>query len=302
MLINPGFAGQPIIGGILQKPIYVPKVGDILVHNSSTNEDKTVPYDEWLQLEDSWDITGIYGITTYEEEDASDGSFVIMSNGTTLIIDPDDYSKVSDNWEKVDMILKGYVDLGLPSGTLWATKNVGAIDPFTRGQYFSWGNLEGYVASYNEGDYSGEIVGYSFIQSNYELTNGYQLSGSIPIENDAAADIMGGEWKIPTDTQFQELFDNCTITWVTKNGVPGKLFTSNNNEKTLFLINNGYGNATTLEYPKFDASYWTSTEDELDTSKAYATAFGTSILSSLNTVHPEEKRFGFGIRPVKVSV
>ena len=285
-----------------QKPIYVPKVGDILVHNSSTNEDKTVPYDEWLQLEDSWDITGIYGITTYEEEDASDGSFVIMSNGTTLIIDPDDYSKVSDNWEKVDMILKGYVDLGLPSGTLWATKNVGAIDPFTRGQYFSWGNLEGYVASYNEGDYSGEIVGYSFIQSNYELTNGYQLSGSIPIENDAAADIMGGEWKIPTDTQFQELFDNCTITWVTKNGVPGKLFTSNINGKTLFLINNGYGNATTLEYPKFDASYWTSTEDELDTSKAYATAFGTSILSSLNTVHPEEKRFGFGIRPVKVSV
>lgn len=285
-----------------QKPIYVPKVGDILVHNSFTNEDKTVPYDEWLQIEDSWDITGIYGITTYEEEDASDGSFVIMSNGTTLIIDPDDYSKVSDNWEKVDMILTGYVDLGLPSGTLWATKNVGAIDPFTRGQYFSWGNLEGYVASYNEGDYSGEIVGYSFIQSNYELTSGYQLSGNIPVENDAAADIMGGEWRIPTDTQFQELFGNCTITWVTKNGVPGKLFTSNINGKTLFLINNGYGNANTLEYPKFDASYWTSTEDELDTSKAYATAFGTSILDNLNTVHSEEKRFGFGIRPVKVSV
>ena len=285
-----------------QKPIYVPKVGDILVHNSSTNEDKTVPYDEWLQLEDSWDITGIYGITTYEEEDASDGSFVIMSNGTTLIIDPDDYSKVSDNWEKVDMILKGYVDLGLPSGTLWATKNVGAIDPFTRGQYFSWGNLEGYVASYNEGDYSGEIVGYSFIQSNYELTNGYQLSGSIPIENDAAVDIIGGEWRIPTDTQFQELLDNCTITLVTKNGIEGKLFTSNINGKTLFLINNGYGNATTLDSPKYQAAYWTNVEDDIDTSKALAFTLSTSILSNLTPVHPEEKRFGFGIRPVKVSV
>jgi hypothetical protein len=62
---------------------------------------------------------------------------------------------------------------------------------------------------------------------------------------------MGGEWSIPTDTQFQELLDNCTITWVTKNGVPGKLFTSNINGKTLFFINNGYGNATTLDSPKY---------------------------------------------------
>lgn len=283
-------------------PAYVPKLGDIIVHNSNTNEDKVVPYDQWLQLEDSWDITGLYGINTYEEEVAEDGSYVIMSNGTTLIIDPDDYSKVSDHWEQVDMVLNGFVDLGLPSGTLWSTVNVGAQTPFQRGQYFSWGNIEGYVASYNEGDYSGEIVGYSFIQNNYELTNGYQLSGSIPIENDAAVDIMGGEWRIPTDTQFQELFDNCTITWVTKNGVDGKLFTSNINGKTLFIINNGYGNATTLESPKYEAAYWTNAEDDVDTSKALSLALGTSILSSLTPIHPEEKRFGFGIRAVKSSI
>lgn len=283
-------------------PVYVPKLGDIIVHNSNTNEDKIIPYEEWLQLEDSWDITGLYGINTYEEETAEDGSYVIMSNGTTLIIDPDDYSKVSDHWEQVDMVLNGFVDLGLPSGTLWSTINVGAQTPFQRGQYFSWGNIEGYVASYNEGDYSGEIVGYSFIQGNYELTNGYQLSGSIPIENDAAVDIMGGEWSIPTDTQFQELFDNCTITWVTKNGVPGKLFTSNINGKTLFLINNGYGNATTLESPKYSSSYWTNAENDVDTSKALAFALGTSILPNLTPVHAEEKRFGFGIRAVKSSV
>ena len=111
-----------------------------------------------------------------------------------------DYTK-----EYLDL-MNEVVDLGLPSGTLWSTVNVGAQTPFQRGQYFSWGNIEGYVASYNEGDYSGEIVGYSFIQSNYELTDGYQLSGSIPVEKDAATDIMGGEWRIPTDTQFQELF------------------------------------------------------------------------------------------------
>ena len=285
-----------------QKPIYVPKVGDILVHNSDTNEDKVVPYSKWLQLEDSWDITGLYGVTTYEEGDAEYGYYVIMSNGTTLIIAPEDYEKVSNNWEQVDTITFDEVDLGLPSGTIWSTKNVGAIDPYTRGQYFSWGNLEGYVASYNEGDYSGEIVGYSFIQSNYELTDGYQLSGRIPVEKDAATDIMGGEWRIPTDTQFQELFDNCTITWVTRNGIEGKLFTSNINGKTLFLINNGYGNATTLDSPKYQAAYWTNVEDDVNTNKALAFALSTSILSNLTPIHPEEKRFGFGIRPVKVSV
>lgn len=283
-------------------PVYVPKLGDIIVHNSNTNEDKVVPYEQWLQLEDSWDITGLYGITTYEEGKAEDGSYVIMSNGTTLIIDPDNYSKVSDHWEQVDMILNGFVDLGLPSGTLWSTVNVGAQTPFQRGQYFSWGNIEGYVASYNEGDYSGEIVGYSFIQDNYVLTNGYQLSGSIPVENDAAVDIMGGKWSIPTDVQFQELIDNCTITQVEKNGVPGKLFTSNINGKTLFIINNGYGNATTLDSPMYQSAYWTNAEDDVDTSKALSFTLGTSILPNLTPIHPEEKRFGFGIRAVKSSV
>ena len=283
-------------------PVYVPKLGDIIVHNSNTNEDKVVPYEQWLQLEDSWDITGLYGITTYEEGKAEDGSYVIMSNGTTLIIDPDNYSKVSDHWEQVDMILNGFVDLGLPSGTLWSTVNVGAQTPFQRGQYFSWGNIEGYVASYNEGDYSGEIVGYSFIQDNYVLTNGYQLSGSIPVENDAAVDIMGGKWSIPTDVQFQELIDNCTITWVEKNGVPGKLFTSNINGKTLFIINNGYGNATTLDSPMYQSAYWTNAEDDVDTSRALSFTLGTSILPNLTPIHPEEKRFGFGIRAVKSSV
>ena len=281
-------------------PIYIPKVGDIILHNQVTGEDKIVPYDQWLSATDDWDIQGLYGITTYEDSEASDGFFVIMANGTTLIIDPDDYSKVSDNWEQVDMVLNGYVDLGLPSGTLWSTVNVGAQTPYQRGYYFSWGNIEGYVASYTEGDYAGEIVGYSFIQDNYELTNGYQVSGNLTSSEDAAYDNSSGEWNIPTDTQFQELLDNCTITWVEKNGVPGKLFTSNINGKTLFIINNGYGNATTLDSPMYQAAYWTNAEDDVNTNKALSFVLSTSILPNLTPVHAEEKRFGFGIRPVKL--
>ena len=194
-----------------------------------------------------------------------------------------------------------YVDLGLPSGTLWYNSNLGANSPTARGAYFSWGNKEGYVASYTEGDYEGTIVGYSFIQSNYELTNGYQLSdGYIPVENDAANDTLGEGWVIPTATQFQELLDNCTLTWVTIDEVPGKLFTSNINGNVIFLPNTGCGNADTLSSPRFEAGYWTSTEDENNTNNAYAFALSTTILPNLTPVHPEEKRFGYGIRPVKV--
>lgn len=79
-------------------------IGNIMIHNSETNEDKVVVFDYWLELSDKWELTGLYGITTYEESNAQDGDLVILANGHTLIISPDDYSKVSDNWEQVDTI------------------------------------------------------------------------------------------------------------------------------------------------------------------------------------------------------
>lgn len=247
-----------------------------------------------LDAEDKQDIEDLIGQTVFSYENNTYTGEIVTEDIIFNIT-------IEDNEVTIEKTYIDYVDLGLTSGTLWATKNIGAQRSTQRGSYFSWGNLEGYVASYTEGDYTGSIVGYSFIQSNYELTNGYQLSGNIPIENDAANNDLGGQWRIPTDIQFQELIDNCTITWVTKNGVPGKLFTSNINGKTLFLVNNGYGNETTLESPKYESAYWTSTKDEVNTNKAFSFALGTSILSNLTIIHPEEKRFGFGIRPVKVA-
>ena len=78
--------------------------GDILVHNSILNLDAIFKFSDWVASDDSWEITGLSGITTYEEDDAEDGYYVIMANGTTLIINPSDYSKVSNNWEQVDTI------------------------------------------------------------------------------------------------------------------------------------------------------------------------------------------------------
>ena len=78
------------------------------------------------------------------------------------------------------------VDMGLPSGTLWADRNIGAKSPEDFGLYFSWGNIEGHVMG----------SGYDF--DDYNETKGHELDGDIDIEHDAARFNMGEPWQMPT--------------------------------------------------------------------------------------------------------
>ena len=79
-------------------------VGDIICHNNILDTDAIFSYDNWLELNDDWDATGIYGITTIEEENAVGGEYIIMANGTTFIINAADYSQISTQWEHIDTI------------------------------------------------------------------------------------------------------------------------------------------------------------------------------------------------------
>lgn len=86
-----------------------------------------------------------------------------------------------------------YVDLGLPSGTLWATKNLGASSVTDAGLYFSYANTEGHAAG----------SGYNFNWDNYITTEGYSITDtakeiSVPINHDAAAAAKGYPYRIPT--------------------------------------------------------------------------------------------------------
>ena len=120
-----------------------------------------------------------------------------------------------------------YVDLGLPSGLLWATCNVGADTPEGYGDYFAWGETTPKST-------------YSF--SNYLYYNGDSLTkytGSdglttLLYEDDVAAVNWGEGWRMPTNEEFRELLDNTTITWTTQNGVNGRLFSATNGN-SLFL-------------------------------------------------------------------
>lgn len=117
-----------------------------------------------------------------------------------------------------------YVDLGLPSGTLWATKNVGANNITDSGLYFSWGGTTGYTAAqvgtdknFNWADYElGDGQGGAAHMTKYNSTDGKTV---LEAEDDAATVNMGGEWHMPSKEQLSELAANTKNGWVDANGV-----------------------------------------------------------------------------------
>lgn len=136
-----------------------------------------------------------------------------------------------------------YIDLGLPSGLLWATTNVGANAPEEYGDYFSWGETQP-KSIYNWSTYqycngsSNTLTKYCSISN--EGYNGFTDSLTILLpEDDAATVNWGAGWRIPTKHEWEELNNNTTCTWTTQNGVIGRLFTANNGN-SLFLPAAGY--------------------------------------------------------------
>lgn len=237
--------------------------GDIIVHSNMLNEDVIFSFDDWITLSDDYDLVGLQGITTYSEDDASNGDYVILANGHTLIISPSDYSKVSDNWEQVDTISKittNAVDLGLPSGLLWADRNVEAESEENYGAYFSWGNIAGHKSS-NGSTFDDS---YDFGSSNsdpYASTSGAALNGDIPVNAtyDAAQANMGGDWRIPTKDEFQELYDNTDNEWTTINGINGMKFMKKSDHSVyVFFPAGGVGyRASTMSNGSY-GYYWSS--------------------------------------------
>lgn len=108
-----------------------------------------------------------------------------------------------------------FVDLGLPSGTLWAKCNIGATVETDYGNYYKYGAG---TAQYPDGAYTG-------------------TEDPLPAENDTATLTLGAPWHMPTKEQMQELIDNTTYTWETNfkgSGVNGGKFTAANGNYVFF--------------------------------------------------------------------
>ena len=130
------------------------------------------------------------------------------------------------------------IDLGLPSGTKWASWNIGASKPEEYGGYYAWGETEekDYYdwSTYKYCNGSDRTMTKYCDHSDYG-DNGFTdgLTELLP-EDDAATANWGAPWHMPTYEQYKELKDNCTCEWTQSNGVNGYLFTGPNGN-TIFL-------------------------------------------------------------------
>ena len=142
----------------------------------------------------------------------------------------DDKGKVHYNYSPFNGY--GYVDLGLPSGTLWATMNVGASKASDAGLYFQWGDTKGYTAAQvGTGDgkkkFDSNWSDYKWCDTDKKTFTKYTTKGeTLELEDDAAHVNMGGSWHMPSPDQIRELIDNTTSEWTSLDGVNGRLFTS----------------------------------------------------------------------------
>ena len=129
-----------------------------------------------------------------------------------------------------------WVDLGLPSGTLWATCNLGANNPEEYGDYFAWGETEpkDYYVWSNYKWCKGDNDTFTKYCTNHGYNGFYDGKTELDLEDDAAYVNWGASWRMPSREQQRELFEQCTWTWLTQNGVDGRLATGPNG-KTIFL-------------------------------------------------------------------
>lgn len=199
-------------------------------------------------------------------------------------------------------ILNGHewVDLGLPSGTLWATCNVGANSPEEYGDYFAWGETKK-KNNYNWNTYK-FYKGSGFKITKYcsRSTGGYQgRTDNLTVlqpSDDAATINWGDGWRMPTKEEWQELLDMCWVTgrdWTTQNGVHGFLFTRPYGT-SLFLPAAGYHYNNNMDLVNKNGQYWSST---LVKDSPYAAwLWGFSSVGCSNIL--EYRIYGFSVRPV----
>lgn len=151
-----------------------------------------------------------------------------------------------------------HVDLGLPSGILWAKCNIGADTETDAGSYFQWGDTQGYTADQVGVDKIFDWAHYKFgTRDNLTKYNSTDGLTTLRPEDDAAYANMGKDWKVPTEVQYQELIDNTPSEWVdnyNNTGVSGRLFTGTNGN-TLFLpaVGIAFDNMIFMSY---SGSYW----------------------------------------------
>ena len=200
------------------------------------------------------------------------------------------------------------VDLGL--SVMWASWNVGATKPEEYGDYFAWGETEthyelGYAQSETPVWKSGYSDGYDW--TSYTWCNGPAKTitkyGTVDnktvleLSDDVAHVKWGGNWRMPTEQEWDELIYNCTRIWTTQNGVEGYKVTSKKSgytSKSIFLPAAGRRVGDQLELVGTICNFWSSSLDTDHPDYAYRLVFNSYQV----VANYDSRRSGRSVRPV----
>lgn len=198
-----------------------------------------------------------------------------VSNSQTQNV-TDETNKQNDDSSKQETSIKEegkingfkYVDLGLPSGTKWANRNIGADYPQENGNYFAWGEIfakTNYIKenSLTQGQDTSSLRSKGIVNSNSVLST----------SSDAAKARWGSTWRVPTKADFEELESHCNWTWTEYRGKYGFKITGKNGN-SIFLPASGCINNRACNFNGQNGIYTISTVHSAP-DRAYAYIFGS---------------------------
>ncbi len=194
-------------------------------------------------------------------------------------------------------------------GPYWATTNIGAENPEDYGYYFWWGDVVGYKWENNAWVTSdGSSANFSFEGENTPTygvhTDTLRSNGWITAENvlvseyDAAHVHWGGDWRMPTEQELDDLNSNCDWTWTTENGVNGYLVRGRGDyaSNSIFLPCAGVGNGNSLNSAGSYGTYWSSVPRPV-----YSYAWYHGFDANDHGTDYDERYSGRSVRPVQGS-
>ena len=218
-------------------------------------------------------------------------------NGEVIYNNSSDDRSVNNNIKQTE-----YVDLGLPSGLKWAKCNVGAEKETDYGDYFMWGYTRpntDTICDWKHAPFNNGSSDYDKVYFN-SVKDTVCPNGILAKEYDAASQIMGGEWRMPTMDEFEELLDNTTHPWVTDfkgTGVKGVKFTSKTDpSKYIFLPASGSRSGSSFINKDFGGYFWCSSLETSDPIYALNAELYSRSMSANYSL--QERYFGNSVRGV----
>ncbi|MBD5303085.1 MAG: hypothetical protein HDS16_08860 [Bacteroides sp.] len=193
----------------------------------------------------------------------------------------------------------GYVDLGLPSGTKWATCNIGASTPSDYGDYYAWGEKDT-KSSYLESN----SLNYGKTEKELRSANIITTENILDMSYDVARKKWGGRWRIPTNNDCVELIKKCEWVWVKYNNKNGFKVVGPNG-KSIFLPTAGWREGRRCYKYDWYGGFWTSTfngspgyygSNWIENGWAYKMVFNAQ--SDKGNTTDETRNTGLSVRPV----